>query len=112
MKLTGLQVTIGLRVGAKLLRHAQIKRTLASLKFPSTLEPTSLFWSDGKRPDGITLVLWELVRQLIWDITDVDALATSLLGASSKANTGTTASDAENNKRTNNRQLVHNGYVF
>ena len=118
LKLPGLQlrVAIDLRVGAKVSRHAilnaQLKRTLASLKFPSSLEPTYLFRSDGKRPDGITLVLWERVRQLIWGITDVDALATNLLGAGSKFNTVTTASDAEDNKCTNNRQLVHDGYVF
>ena len=41
-------------------RHAEIndivKRSLASAKIPSHLEPTGISSSEGKRPDGITVV--------------------------------------------------------
>ena len=44
-------------------RHAAvndiIKRSLASLKIPSHLEPSGLYRSDGKRPDGVTIVPWK-----------------------------------------------------
>ena len=56
-------------------RHAAINdiihRSLASDKVSSHLEPNGLYhsWSDGKRPDGITLNPWENGKALIWDAT-------------------------------------------
>ena len=44
---------------------------------PSTKEPAGLLRSDGKRPDGLTLVLWQSGRSLTWDVTVVDTLANS-----------------------------------
>ena len=47
----------------RILRHNAlndlIKRSLATVEIPSRLEPTSLSRSDGKRPDGITLMPWK-----------------------------------------------------
>jgi len=34
-----------------------------------TKEPTGLFRTDGKRPDGLTLVPWQSGRSLCWDVT-------------------------------------------
>ena len=36
-----------------------IARGFGSVGFPVTKEPTGLFWTDGKRPDGLTLVPWQ-----------------------------------------------------
>lgn len=36
---------------------------------PSTLEPAGLSRSDGKRPDGLTLVPWSQGRPLVWHLT-------------------------------------------
>ena len=36
---------------------------------PSTLEPAGLSRSDGKRPDGLTLVSWSQGRPLVWHLT-------------------------------------------
>ena len=44
---------------------------------PSSREPIGLFRSDGKRPDGMTLVPWRVGRCLTWDVTCPDTLATS-----------------------------------
>ena len=64
-------------------RHATlnslIKQTLGSLDLLSMLEPRGLYRTDGKRPDGVTMILWEMVKQLVWDVTVVDALAPSRL---------------------------------
>ena len=38
--------------------------------------------SDGKRPDGITLIPWKAGRSLVWDIMVVDTMALSYLSAS------------------------------
>ena len=44
-------------------RHAALndilKRTLESAKIPYHLEPSGLFRSDGKRPDGASIVPWK-----------------------------------------------------
>ena len=62
-------------------RHATlnslIKQALGSLDLPSMLEPRGLYRTDGKRPDGVTMISWEIGKQLVWDVTVVDALAPS-----------------------------------
>lgn len=86
----------------RLSRHAHlndiIRRALASINVPSTLEPTGLARDDGKRPDGMTLVPWELGRPLVWDATCVDTLAASHVGATS-LRPGAAAAAAESLKR-------------
>ena len=83
-------------------RHAAvndtIKRSLEAAKVPCHLEPTGLYRSDGKRPDGATLVPWKRGRVLVWDATCPDTLAPS---HSSLANreAGAVAADAEHRKQ-------------
>ena len=48
---------------------------LLSSQVPTCLEPVGLSRSDGKRPDGATLVSWKSRKPLIWDVTCVDMLA-------------------------------------
>ena len=55
------------------------KETLDSLKIPSHLEPSGLYRSDGKRPDGATIIPWQKGKILVWDATCPDTLATSHL---------------------------------
>jgi len=54
-----------------------IARGFASAGFPVTKEPTGLFRSDGKRPDGLTLVPWQSSKALCWDVTVTCPLADS-----------------------------------
>ena len=62
-------------------RHAAvndiIRRALDSARIPSHLEPLGLYRSDGKRPDGATVVPWKCGRVLVWDATCTDTLAPS-----------------------------------
>ena len=62
-------------------RHAAInsviQRSLAAAQIPSTLEPTGLSRSDGKRPDGATIAPWKSGRPLVWDATCPDTYAAS-----------------------------------
>ena len=46
---------------------------------PAILEPASLSRSDGKRPDGLSIVPWTRGRALMWDFTCPDTLALSHL---------------------------------
>ena len=76
------------------------------------LKPRGLYRTDGKRPDGVTMIPWEMGKQLVWDVTVVDALAPSHLNQGSLCNPGTTATEAEGRKIEKYRELIDNGYIF
>ncbi|XP_063534987.1 uncharacterized protein LOC134744969 [Cydia strobilella] len=57
-----------------------VRRALVSANVPCVLEPPGLSRSDGKRPDGLTLVPWEKGKCLLWDATCVSTFAASHLG--------------------------------
>jgi len=44
-------------------------------------EPTGLSRSDGKRPDGLSLVPWQNGKALCWDVTVICPLADSYISA-------------------------------
>ena len=62
-------------------RHSAVSdilhRALRSAQVPARLEPSGLTRSDGKRPDGVTLVPWRRGKPLVWDATCPDTLAFS-----------------------------------
>ena len=83
-------------------RHAAVNdiihRALSTAKIPSRLEPSGLYRSDGKRPDGASVVPWKSGKLLVWDATCPDTFAPSYNGlASSEA--GLVAAQAEERKR-------------
>ena len=60
-------------------------------------EPSGLYRSDGKRPDGITIVPWKNGKLLVWDATCPDTYAPSYFAfATSEA--GAVAAQAEERK--------------
>ena len=76
------------------------------------LEARGLYRTDGKRPDGVTMIPWQMGEPLVWDVTVVDALAPSRLNQVSLCNPGTTATEAEVRKIEKYRELIDNGYIF
>ena len=46
--------------------NSLIKQTLGSLDLPSMLEPRGLYRTDGKRPDDVNMIPWEMGKQLVW----------------------------------------------
>jgi hypothetical protein len=68
-------------------RHQQLNdivcRALNSAQIPACKEPSGLARSDGKRPDGMTLVPWCQGKALIWDVTVADTLAASYVHSTS-----------------------------
>ena len=53
-----------------------------------------------------------MVKQLVWDVTCVDALAPSRLTQNSLYNTRTTATEGEARKTEKYRELIDIGYIF
>lgn len=55
-----------------------ILRALNSADVPSQLEPPGLSRTDGKRPDGVSLIPWSRGRSIVWDFTCAHRQAPSL----------------------------------
>ena len=95
-------------------RHAAVNdivhRTLSSAKIPSRLEPSGLYRSDGKRPDGITMVPWKNGKYLVWDATCPATFATSYTALATRE-VGAVAAQAEEKKATKYSHLVFN-HIF
>src|SRR6218665_355793 len=53
------------------------RRDLTKAGYPTVKESPGLVRSDGKRPDGLTLISWKAGRSLAWDATVADTLASS-----------------------------------
>ena len=89
-------------------RHGEINdiihRSLVSAKVLSRLEPTGLLRSDGKRPDGMTIIPWSSGRLLVWDATCCDIFAASHVWAA-VSELGAVTAKAEDNKMSQYRHL-------
>ena len=96
------------RSEGRYLRHAAlneiVKRGLIAAHVPSRLEPTGLLRSDGKRPDGVTLVPWQAGRLLVWDVTCPDTFASSYRTQATQE-AGKVAENAEDRKAEKYRGL-------
>jgi hypothetical protein len=88
-----------------------IKRALSSAGFPSILEPTGISRTDGKRPDGLTLIAWKEGKSLLWDFTCTDTLAPSNLKLSSMS-AGKSAEQAELRKYRHYDDICKQQYIF
>lgn len=75
-----------------------IRRALVSVDVPCILEPPGLSRTDGKRPDGLTLIPWQRGRCLVWDATCVSTFAPSHLDRTMRA-PGSAAEQAASLKR-------------
>jgi hypothetical protein len=74
---------------------------------PNIKEPTGLSRTDGKRPDGMTLIPWRGGRSLVWDATVIDTVAPSYLHASA-ATAGAAAELADTRKTAKYDHLLAN----
>ena len=57
--------------------NEEIKKALGNAKIPSHLEPSGLYGTDGKRPDGASIVPWKGGKVLVYTCTRVWACVTS-----------------------------------
>ena len=78
-----------------------IHRFLSTAHIPSCREPTGMYCSDGKCPDGISLEPWKQGKVLVWDATRPDTFAPSHL-PSAAMSSGTVAQQEERAQRPSN----------
>ena len=78
---------------------------------PAVRELPGLSRDDGKRPDGVTLLLpWAKGKPLAWDVTVPDTYADSHL-ADTATTTGVATDKAASNKEAKYSQLA-NSHIF
>ncbi|XP_049886857.1 uncharacterized protein LOC126381429 [Pectinophora gossypiella] len=87
-----------------------VRRALISANIPCVLEPPGLSRSDGKRPDGLTMVPWQRGKCLLWDATCVSTFAASHLSRTAQT-AGAAAEFAASRKREKYSALEGN-YLF
>ena len=75
-----------------------LHRALIWAHVPSCLEPLGLSHTDGKRPDGVTVVPWSRGKLLVWDATCPDTYAPSYTAIASQE-AGVVAAIAEERKK-------------
>jgi len=71
-------------------------RALSAASINNTKKPQSLCRSDGKRPNGLTLVPWQSGKPLIWDVTVVCLLAESYVALAAREPSATAEMAASN----------------
>ena len=95
-------------------RHSEVNEITArasrSALIPCIREPAGLLRTDGKRPDGLTLIPFERGKVLVWDATITDTLAPSNQEASASS-AGSAARKAERLKTNKYAQLA-NEFIF
>jgi len=68
-------------------RHALndvVARTFSAAGIPVSKEPSGLSRTDGKRPDGMTLIPWREGKPAVWDVTVVCTSVVSYLNSSAR----------------------------
>ena len=88
-----------------------IKRSLDAARIPSQCEPLGLSRSDGKRPDGASIVPWKGGKTLVWDVTCPDTLAPSYTALSTRE-AGAVAEEAERRKNIKYAHLEHDHHFI
>jgi len=73
---------------------------VSAANIPAAKEPSGLLRSDGKRPDGLTLIPWQNGRSVTWDVTVTDTVAQSYLPVTSASSGG--AAEAAADRKTAN----------
>ena len=95
-------------------RHFQLNdcvwRALQRADIPSAKEPLGLIRTDGKHPDGLTLIPWKGGKSLTWDATVTDTVAESYINISA-TEAGAAAEAAAGRKEAKYAQII-NTHIF
>ena len=109
---TGLHGLSCRRSSGRTSRHHNLNdlvwRALSRAGVPSSKEPVGLSRSDGKRPDGMTLVPWSTGKCAVWDVTVIDTMAISYLSTTSTSAGG--AAEIASARKLEKYQDLASGY--
>ena len=86
------------------------RRSLGRHSRHATLNDTIHYRSDGKRPDGASLVLWKSGKVLVWEATCEDTFAPSYISKAARE-AGLVAKHAEKRKQAKYRHFV-SSHIF
>ena len=87
-----------------------VVRALAKAGIPVQKEPLGLVRTDGKRPDGVTLIPWQHGRCLTWDVTVVNSVASSYISVSQRQPAG--AAEAAAARKESKYAILEQSYLF
>ena len=77
---------------------------------PALKEPSGLLRTDGKRPDGVTLLPWKQGKCATWDVTVSDTLAQSYVHET--VQTPGAAAEAAAERKRNKYSSLSQSYLF
>jgi len=83
---------------------------MAKTDIPALKEPSGLLRTDGKRPDGVTLLSWKQGKCATWDVTVSDTLAQSYVHETSQ--TPGAAAEAAAERKRNKYSSLSQSYLF
>jgi len=83
---------------------------MAKADIPALQEPSGLLRTDGKRPDGVTLLPWKQGKCVTWDVTVSDTLTQSYVHETSQ--TPGAAAEAASERKTNKYTSLAQSYLF
>ena len=73
-------------------------------------EPTGLSRTDGKRPDGMSLIPWLSGKSIVWDVTVINTMAESYIATSSRSTAG--AAEIADRRKTDKYSSLSSFYMF
>ena len=110
----GLHCFVCKKAPGRIMRHQQlndlVKRALTSVGVPATKEPVGLLRSDGRRPDGMSLIPWCEGKMAVWDVTVASTLAQSYVDSAARG-AGVVAEQAAARKKDKYEDLARS-YLF
>ena len=102
------------KIVSRFARHSAcnslVNEAFRSARIPATMEPIGLVRSDGRRPDGASLVPWFRGKCIAWDFTCVHRLCASNI--SSATNAGPVIADAAENRKRNRYHDIEVTHIF
>ena len=97
------------------INHSQLNdlmwRAVKRAQIPATKEPIGLSRSDGKRPDGASLIPWKRGKPLAWHVTVPDTYAASHIGETPE-NAGAASNKAATNEIAKYNSLITTHYFI
>jgi hypothetical protein len=87
-----------------------VARALTKAGIPVQKEPLGLVRTDGKRPDGVTLLPWQSGKCLTWDVTVVNSIASSYISLSQRQPAG--VAEAAAARKTSKYSILEHSYIF